>query len=59
MKDSIFSAKTTTDEVLQGIDLTGKRILVTGISPGSGIETALVLELANLKRVRARADGLL
>ena len=35
-----FGAESTTDEVLEGIDLRGKRILVTGASAGLGIETA-------------------
>ena len=35
-----FSATSTTDDVLQGIDLRGKRALVTGVSAGLGIETA-------------------
>ena len=35
-----FGAKSTTDEVLQGVDLTGKRVLVTGVSAGLGVETA-------------------
>jgi NAD(P)-dependent dehydrogenase (short-subunit alcohol dehydrogenase family) len=34
-----FDDKSTTDEVLAGIDLTGKRILVTGASTGLGEET--------------------
>lgn len=34
-----FGAETTTDEVLEGIDLSGKRILVTGASAGLGVET--------------------
>jgi NAD(P)-dependent dehydrogenase (short-subunit alcohol dehydrogenase family) len=38
-----FGATSTTDEVLQGIDLTGKRILVTGVSAGLGAETARAL----------------
>lgn len=38
-----FGAKSTTDEVLAGIDLTDKRILVTGISAGLGLETARAL----------------
>ena len=38
-----FGAESTTDEVLQGIDLTGKRILVTGVSAGLGVETARAL----------------
>lgn len=35
-----FGAKSTTDEVLEGIDLKGKRALVTGVSSGLGVETA-------------------
>lgn len=40
---SAFGATSTTDEVLAGVDLTGKRILVTGTSAGLGVETARVL----------------
>jgi NAD(P)-dependent dehydrogenase (short-subunit alcohol dehydrogenase family) len=35
-----FGATSTTDEVLSGINLRGKRILVTGVSAGLGVETA-------------------
>jgi NAD(P)-dependent dehydrogenase (short-subunit alcohol dehydrogenase family) len=38
-----FGAKSTTEEVLAGIDLKGKRILVTGVSAGLGVETARAL----------------
>jgi len=38
-----FGATSTTDEVLQGIDLRGKRVLVTGLSAGLGVETARAL----------------
>ena len=38
-----FGAETTADEVLQDIDLRGKRMLVTGISSGLGLETARTL----------------
>src|SRR6201996_5003408 len=34
-----FGAESTTDEVLAGVDLSGKRILVTGASAGLGVET--------------------
>jgi D-arabinose 1-dehydrogenase-like Zn-dependent alcohol dehydrogenase len=94
-----FGATTTTDDVLSGMNLKGKRILVTGVSAGLGVETArslaahgaevvgaardlnkaktataqvrkdaaasggsfelVELDLANLKSVRACADGLL
>jgi NAD(P)-dependent dehydrogenase (short-subunit alcohol dehydrogenase family) len=93
-----FGATSTTEDVLSGINLRGKRILVTGVSAGLGIETArslaahgahvvgaardlkkaeaataqvrkdaaanggsfelIELDLANLKSVRASADGL-
>jgi NAD(P)-dependent dehydrogenase (short-subunit alcohol dehydrogenase family) len=35
-----FGATSTTEDVLAGINLTGKRILVTGVSAGLGVETA-------------------
>jgi len=38
-----FGAKSTADEVLAGVDLTGKRFLVTGVSAGIGLETARAL----------------
>ncbi len=38
-----FGAKSTTEEVLAGVSLKGKRILVTGVSAGLGVETARVL----------------
>jgi NAD(P)-dependent dehydrogenase (short-subunit alcohol dehydrogenase family) len=38
-----FGATSTTDEVLAGVDLKGKRILVTGVSAGLGVETARAL----------------
>jgi NAD(P)-dependent dehydrogenase (short-subunit alcohol dehydrogenase family) len=38
-----FGATSTTDEVLRGIDLSGKRVLVTGVSAGLGVETARAL----------------
>jgi len=38
-----LGAASTTDEVLEGIDLSGKRVLVTGVSAGLGVETARVL----------------
>lgn len=36
----VFGATSTTEEVLCGVNLRGKRILVTGVSAGLGVETA-------------------
>ena len=36
----VFGATSTTEDVLSGIDLRGKRVLVTGVSAGIGVETA-------------------
>lgn len=95
----VFEATSTTEDVLSGINLHGKRIFVTGVSAGLGVETArslaahgahvvgaardlkkaeaataqvrkdaeanggsfelVTLDLANLKSVRACAEGLL
>ncbi|MGO6683783.1 SDR family NAD(P)-dependent oxidoreductase [Rhizobium leguminosarum] len=38
-----FGAKSTADEVLDGVDLKGKRFLITGVSSGIGLETARAL----------------
>jgi NAD(P)-dependent dehydrogenase (short-subunit alcohol dehydrogenase family) len=38
-----FGFESTTDDVLEGIDLTDKRILVTGASAGLGLETTRAL----------------
>jgi NAD(P)-dependent dehydrogenase (short-subunit alcohol dehydrogenase family) len=99
LETTAFGATTTTDDVLSGVNLKGKRIFVTGVSAGLGVETArslaahgaqvvgavrdlnkaktatvqvrkdaganggsfelVELDLANLKSVRACADGLL
>ncbi|MFJ1716657.1 MULTISPECIES: SDR family NAD(P)-dependent oxidoreductase [unclassified Streptomyces] len=41
-----FTASSTADEVLRGVDLAGVRAIVTGASSGLGIETARVLAAA-------------
>jgi NAD(P)-dependent dehydrogenase (short-subunit alcohol dehydrogenase family) len=96
---NVFGATSSTEDVLSGVNLQGKRILVTGVSAGIGVETArslvahgaqvvgaardlakaevataevrkdaeankgsfelIELDLADLKSVRACADGLL
>src|ERR1700730_16530232 len=37
---NVFGATSTTEDVLSGVNLQGKRILVTGVSAGIGVETA-------------------
>ncbi len=51
-----FGAKSTTDEVLAGADLTGKRVLVTGVSAGLGVETARALAAHGADVVGAARD---
>jgi NAD(P)-dependent dehydrogenase (short-subunit alcohol dehydrogenase family) len=38
-----FGPESTTDDVLEGVDLTGRRFLVTGASAGLGAETTRAL----------------
>jgi NAD(P)-dependent dehydrogenase (short-subunit alcohol dehydrogenase family) len=51
-----FGATSTTDEVLDGVDLSGKRILVTGVSAGLGVETARTLAAHGALVVGAARD---
>lgn len=51
-----LGATTTTDEVLGGIDLTGKRVLITGVSAGLGIETARALASRGAHIIGAARD---
>lgn len=51
-----FGAGSTTDEVLAGIDLTGKRVLITGVSAGLGVETARALASKGAHIVGAARD---
>ena len=51
-----FGATSTADEVLQEIDLTGLRVLVTGVSAGVGVETARVLAAHGAQVVGAARD---
>ena len=53
---NIFGATSTTDEVLSGVNLHGKRILVTGVSAGLGVETARSLAAHGAQVVGAARD---
>jgi NAD(P)-dependent dehydrogenase (short-subunit alcohol dehydrogenase family) len=57
-----FGATSTTEDVLSGINLRGKRILVTGVSAGIGVETARSLaahgaHVVGAARDLAKAEG--
>jgi NAD(P)-dependent dehydrogenase (short-subunit alcohol dehydrogenase family) len=41
--NNVFGATSTTDQVLKGVNLSGMRVLVTGVSAGLGVETARAL----------------
>jgi NAD(P)-dependent dehydrogenase (short-subunit alcohol dehydrogenase family) len=51
-----FGATSTTEEVLERIDLRGKRVLVTGVSAGLGVETARALAAHGAQVVGAARD---
>jgi NAD(P)-dependent dehydrogenase (short-subunit alcohol dehydrogenase family) len=51
-----FNARSTTDDVLAGVDLTGRTILVTGVSAGLGVETARALVAHGADVVGAARD---
>ncbi|HEY0309181.1 MAG TPA: SDR family NAD(P)-dependent oxidoreductase [Acidobacteriaceae bacterium] len=51
-----FGAQSTTEDVLEGINLKGKRILVTGVSAGLGVETARALVAHGADVVGAARD---
>jgi NAD(P)-dependent dehydrogenase (short-subunit alcohol dehydrogenase family) len=51
-----FGATSTTDEVLEGVNLSGKRVLVTGASAGLGVETCRTLAAHGATVVGAARD---
>ena len=52
----VFGPTSTAEDVLAGIDLQGKRILVTGVSAGIGVETARSLAAHGAQVVGAARD---
>src|ERR1700693_4864505 len=52
----VWGATSTADEVLSGIDLHGKYILVTGVSAGIGVETARALAVHGAQGTGAARD---
>ncbi|WP_186140040.1 SDR family NAD(P)-dependent oxidoreductase [Burkholderia gladioli] len=52
----VFGEFSTTDDVLAGVDLRGKRALVTGVSAGLGVETARALAAHGAQVVGAARD---
>ncbi|MGA5765210.1 SDR family NAD(P)-dependent oxidoreductase [Nonomuraea bangladeshensis] len=55
-----FTARTTATEILAGVDLTGRRVIVTGGASGIGAETVQALEGAGAEvtvATRRPADG--
>ncbi len=58
----VLGATSTTEDVLSGVSLKGKRILVTGVSAGLGVETARALvahraQVVGAARDLAKAEG--
>jgi NAD(P)-dependent dehydrogenase (short-subunit alcohol dehydrogenase family) len=53
---NVFGATSTTEDVLSGVNLQGKRILVTGVSAGLGVETARSLAAHEAHVVGAARD---
>src|ERR1700733_8734078 len=53
---NIFGATSTTEDVLAGVNLQGKRILITGVSAGLGVETARSLAARGAHVVGAARD---
>lgn len=52
-----FGPDTTTDDVLDGVDLTGRTALVTGVTSGLGGETARALAASDATVILTARDG--
>jgi NAD(P)-dependent dehydrogenase (short-subunit alcohol dehydrogenase family) len=53
----VLGATSTTADVLSGVNLHGKRIFVTGVSAGLGVETARSLTKAEAATMQVRKDA--
>jgi short-subunit dehydrogenase len=51
-----YGRETTTDELLTGTDLSGRRVLITGASAGLGAETARAVAAHGVSVVMAVRD---
>jgi NAD(P)-dependent dehydrogenase (short-subunit alcohol dehydrogenase family) len=56
LETTSFGATSTTDDVLSGVNLKGKRILVTGASAGLGVETVRSLATHSAQVIGAARD---
>ena len=56
LETTSFGATSTTDDVLSGVNLKGKRILVTGASAGLGVETVRSLATHGAQVIGAARD---
>ena len=56
LETTLFGATSTTEDVLSGVNLKVKRILVTGVSAGIGVETARSLAAHGAQVVGAARD---
>ncbi len=56
LETTAFGATSATDDVLSGVNLKGKRIFITGVSAGIGVETARSLAAHGAQVVGAARD---